>query len=401
MYQLDKESRTKTGKIDLFSLDDILKQYSSEEDTAEVDAPNVMAPSCSLDNAAVLDTKWSGGAEPVLGVAGMGGTVRVYRASRSGSSITAELLASHGDSSNTHDDDGGTTDICLSLDWSNRISGGGDPKLVVSHLHGMVSVMRLRGGGKASPVSAGPALGGLEVEHSFKAHSFAPGFAPEVWIAAWNCHNDSLFCTGAEDGVLKHWDLRAGCSSPACKVKEAHSGSGVTTCQWHPTREHVFATGGYDDYLRLWDSRMPKEETGSFNAGGGVWRVKFCPPWLSDSLAKGAGCGAKGGAPQDLIAAACMRGGCHVVQTAGCAPAAAAEVSASSKGAKPSVREDEGAGVVQVGSYTGHPSESLAYGIDWLPSVEGGKSEEGAKPSALRFGSCSFYDREFHVWLLD
>jgi len=170
----------------------------------------------------------------------MGGTVRlIAMKSCDGSPGSLVEVGSFGGDSNVHPDDGGTTDICLSLDWSNRSTGCADPRLVVSHLHGSVSILKLRAstGYGGPPEAATVSLdsepssrsSALEVEHHFTAHTFAPGIVPEVWIAAWNCHNDSVFCTGAEDGKLKLWDIRTGTSSPIVSV-EAHSGSGVTTC---------------------------------------------------------------------------------------------------------------------------------------------------------------------------
>lgn len=65
-----------------------------------------------------------------------------------------------------------------------------------------------------------------------------------------------------------------------------------------------------------------------------------------------------------------------------------------------------------VGAYIGHPAESLAYGIDWLSTCgqsQSRRTEETAgtdsgkvsSKCSVEVGSCSFYDRQFHVWRMD
>ena len=103
----------------------------------------------------------------------------------------------------------------------------------------------------------------------------------------------------------------------------------------------------------------------TFDAGGGIWRLKWHP---TD--------------PQRLLVAA-MHGGFKVVDFDGLV---LREAGAAGGEAGGWVRPGEGALRAR---FDGH--ESLAYGVDWS---DGGKTSEGRDLVA----SCSFYDHALHVW---
>jgi diphthamide biosynthesis protein 7 len=97
----------------------------------------------------------------------------------------------------------------------------------------------------------------------------------------------------------------------------------------------------------------------SFVAGGGVWRLKWHPTVVGK------------------LVAACMRGGVRVFQDS-----------------TMNVTEKHG----MTHYYVGHPNESLAYGVDWNRCRQVDGSERAEDEDMLI--SCSFYDRQIHVWRL-
>jgi diphthamide biosynthesis protein 7 len=152
----------------------------------------------------------------------------------------------------------------------------------------------------------------------------------------------------------------------------------VTTIQSHQLIENLFAVGrcvvlsflssltltrlllSYDSKIRLFDRRKPLVPLTEYDAGGGIWRLK----WHA-SL------------PGRLLVAG-MHGGFKVIDFDGLA-------------LNP-VDED---GWLKPGEGELHARfdrhESLAYGVDWS---DGGKTSDGKDLVA----SCSFYDHQMHVW---
>ena len=126
------------------------------------------------------------------------------------------------------------------------------------------------------------------------------------------------------------------------------------------------------------------EATSSFNLGGGVWRLKWHPdPRHSE-----------------LLAAACMYNGAHVLALDGLTSASG------------NPNEDDAITVTPLAHHTGHTS--ITYGIEWvrrqaLPELmrggdsggaTGGSDGTGAASSStmMTLASCSFYDRTLHLW---
>lgn len=91
-----------------------------------------------------------------------------------------------------------------------------------------------------------PAGGSLVLEMGpWPAHKLRGGVPTEAWISFFRRgteeDNGSFVVSGADDALMKGWDLRTGGVSgglPAFVVKE--HGAGVTAGQWHPTRQHTF-----------------------------------------------------------------------------------------------------------------------------------------------------------------
>ena len=112
--------------------------------------------------------------------------------------------------------------------------------------------------------------GVLQKEMQWVAHGL------EAWIVAYDCHAPTTLFSGADDGKLKGWDVRAPPSAPTFTNSRAHE-AGVCALQSHPTIEHCLASGSYDEKLRIWDTRNMRRPTCTADAGGGIWRIKWSP----------------------------------------------------------------------------------------------------------------------------
>ncbi|GAA5857230.1 hypothetical protein JCM8547_009386 [Rhodosporidiobolus lusitaniae] len=230
--------------------------------------------------------------------------------------------------------------LCLSLDWSTRRATTPDPaSIVVSLSNGSISIL----GGESS----------FKVTSTWHAHDFEP------WIAAFDAWEPNTVWTGGDDLKLKGWDLRQGCDMPTFVNKRSFEG-GVTTINSHPLVENLFAVGSYDSRIRLFDRRKPQVPLTEFDAGGGIWRLK----WHTSNHGR--------------LLVAGMHGGFKVVDFDGLDLSSTDEAGWLTPGeGKLHARFDQ--------------HESLAYGVDWS---HGGKTSEGKDLVA----SCSFYDHKMHVW---
>ncbi|KAF5370236.1 hypothetical protein D9615_010072 [Tricholomella constricta] len=198
----------------------------------------------------------------------------------------------------------------------------------------------------------------LSLTNSWHAHDYEP------WIAAWNYWDTNIIysggsiaavalsltqegISGGDDLKLKGWDVRQNLSQPIFTNKRFDAG--VTSIQSHPHVEHLIAVGSYDSTVRIFDTRRPLAALAEVDVGGGAWRVKWHP---AESR-------------QDDLLIACMHDGVKIVHL------------------------DTGN---RRGEVTKHfdSHESMAYGADWSH----GPSHEGE----TIIGSCSFYDRIFHLW---
>jgi len=182
----------------------------------------------------------------------------------------------------------------------------------------------------------------------WEAHSL------EAWIIANDMHNTNTVYSGADDCLLKIWDLRT--LSKPCSVKKHLMG--VCSIQSHPCHEHYFAVGSYEETLCIWDNRNLKSSISTTETGGGVWRVKWHPNYTN------------------YLLTASMHDGFKIVEFT-----------------ESYTKSDI------VLSYKSH--ESLAYGTDWL--VDKSHDDNGVLGDSnsiinCNIASCSFYDKKMTVW---
>ncbi|BGP36861.1 hypothetical protein JCM10450v2_000753 [Rhodotorula kratochvilovae] len=287
-----------------------------------------------IEGAAILDLKWSPRpwqGRTTLAVADAKGRVLLHGLNDATNLLEPLQTVECADEST----------LCLSLDWSTRRQSTPDPaSIVVSLSSGSICTL----GGESS----------FSVTNEWHGHDFEP------WIAAFDCWEPNTVWTGGDDLALKGWDLRQGCEQPTFVNKRSFEG-GVTTIQSHQHIENLFAVGSYDSHIRLFDRRKPQVPLMTYDAGGGIWRLKWHP---TD--------------PRRLLVAG-MHGGFKVVDFDGLALNGGTDESGWLKPGEASLHA----------RFDAH--ESLAYGVDWS---DGGRTSEGKDLVA----SCSFYDHSLHVW---
>ncbi|KAI9328763.1 WD40-repeat-containing domain protein [Zopfochytrium polystomum] len=293
----------------------------------------VATETCRVETGAILDLKWLH--QPVrqskalLAAADATGCLTLYLVDQS---RRLDQLLRH-PSTPPPPSDGGAP-LCLSLDWSTRVSPSPEPNLVASYSDGHIELLSLA-----------PDAAALTPVLEWHAHDF------EAWVAAFDYWRRGVVYTGADDCLFKGWDVRSGVASPMFRSRK-HT-AGVCSIQSHPLKEHILGTGSYDEHLLIWDTRNMREPLLDHRTdGGGVWRLKWHP---TD--------------PTRLLTAS-MHSGFHVVQVDFDAPSTRTET-----------------------VYTDGKHGSLAYGADWSFAPAPPPGGRGRLK-----GTCSFYDHSFHVW---
>jgi len=252
----------------------------------------------NLSTPAIFDLKWSYqkiNDKGYLGMADAIGNVTVYKLAVSGNNYELVKVCN---TENT------STELCCSLDWSNRI--GKNNNIVVSRSNGYITLYDFNDNS-------------IKKLQHWQAHNF------EAWCAAFDQWNTNIIYSGADDCLFKGWDTRVGTSTPTF-VNKKHE-AGVCTIQVNPHDENIMATGSYDSYLNIWDKRSMAKPLIHHCTEGGVWKVKWHP-----KLEK-----------KNYIAAACMYNGFHIY-----------DVNLGSAG---------DSAIEEICQYDKH--ESIAYGIDW------------------------------------
>ena len=314
-YELDEAAGVREGLIYLFD--------TSDDGLEEICAP--------LPCAGVFELLWGpgdgdgeGAASRLLLHAGADGSVNVFQLLEPLREGLQSLASAPPDP---------RRGFCLSAAWLHDGEASSSSRVASSYRSGCVATFAF-------------AESALVLEHEIADAHALFGAPSEVWAVAQGPGAHQTW-TGADDSLLKLWDLRShgGSGRPALVAKD--HGAGVCVIRPRPGDPHLLATGSYDERVRIYDVRAL--ERGPLNAtaaadptGGGCWRISWAP----------------GGR---ALAAACMQGGCRVYELG-----------------------SDGAALTEVDSYDGHGS--ITYGIDWRRDGSGA------------LASCSFYDKELHSW---
>ena len=182
----------------------------------------------------------------------------------------------------------------------------------------------------------------------FNAHEF------EIWSVYMCRHDNNIVYSGADDCLLKMWDLR---DTERAKLKCSLFDGGVTQIQgpyYYSSNggsliknfnENNLLCSSYDEQIYVLDKRNLKNFIKkSKKLGGGVWKMRVNE--------------------DNLILCACMHTGVHVVDL---------------KDLESKLYYDK------------HGLNNLAYGCDWLKTRD---SKE------YLTATCSFYNHELRVWKL-
>jgi WD40 repeat protein len=186
---------------------------------------------------------------------------------------------------------------------------------------------------------------------SWKAHD------AEIWVTCWDSSDPFRLYSGADDSILKIWDIRAPPTNALARINWHQAG--VTALEHHPFRDYLFASGSYDEYVCVWDKRYLRKPIIEHRiTGGGIWSIRWHPRDASRMLLS------------------CMHEGFHILSMN------------VTEEELPSATDRE---IVQdLFHYREHTS--LAYGGDWFP---------GSTSDFSIMATCSFYDHQLHLWSYD
>jgi diphthamide biosynthesis protein 7 len=224
--------------------------------------------------------------------------------------------------------------VGLTLDYA-RDPSDGSLRVQTSDTQGFVNIFSVNSS-KAS------------MDRRFKAHDY------EVWSVLIDKNEPNVVYSGADDCLLKMWDLREPTSKVAgkCSVFEGgvcsiiHPQRDDRTCLGDYSSNNLLC-GSYDERIYVLDRRNLKSSVKtSKKLDGGVWKMKL-------------------NAEKGLLLCACMHTGVHLVDL--------------------STLQSEL-------YYDGHGLNNLAYGCDWCPNK--------FQPGRSAIATCSFYNHSLRVWNL-
>jgi WD40 repeat protein len=205
--------------------------------------------------------------------------------------------------------------IGLTLDFRNN-------KILTSDTKGFVNMIRLDTK--------------LELLQKIKAHDF------EIWSLMLDRFDENVFYSGADDSVLKTWDIRNyRKNANECNLFQGGVVSIISPKYYQLSNynENHLICGSYDETIRVLDKRNFKRSINeSKKLDGGVWKIK---PNKS----------------RNLLLCACMHTGAHLINA--------------------TTLESEL-------YYDRHGLDNLVYGCDW-------KCNE-------IIATCSFYNHNLRVW---
>ena len=264
----------------------------------------------TIETGAILDMKWYPG-YPYLATCNSSGDVIIYEFTQEDLKIKARANLENR--------------VILSLDWNCRRKSTEPSKLVISDNQGDISIC-----------DVDLQSGEIRIQESIQKHDF------EAWITVFDAWNSNIVYSGGDDMKLYQTDVR---TNQRLVLGKNEFNAGVTSLLSDIHQEFKLMSGSYDEILRVWDTRNTKYPRLTYNAGGGIWRIRQ-PCDLSK---------------KDIFGLACMHNGFQII--------------------KETEKECE-----LITEYKEH--ESLAYGLDF-------RSQNG---STLQLASCSFYDHLLKIW---
>ena len=218
MYQIHEKLGTREGCVSVLKMNDEAEPANGR--VCPLPALGGQVSSLSFPRGGVLDLKWSpeatnGGGPgmpgPFLACALAEATVGIY-ALRSSACDAGLHLAPMAFGAV---DGGGiaptvSSPLCLSVDWLRPIMSASCAAISSSQSNGVASAWRF-GQGRGDGRGLGPAFSAasdMELMNCWQAHDKYDR-STEIWTSAWDRHlGGPVLYTGADDGLLKCWDLR-------------------------------------------------------------------------------------------------------------------------------------------------------------------------------------------------
>jgi len=310
-YQVDKSDQDKFsdkqrhGSILLFRALEV-------EDDIEKDSFELIK---NIETGAILDMKWYPLGHPYLATCTSSGDVIIYDFSQEMKIKARACLENR---------------VILSLDWNCRRSSeelkeSAKKQLVISDNQGYISIC-----------DVDLQSGEIQIQEPLIKHDF------EAWITVFDAWDNNIVYSGGDDMKLYKTDIRT--KQKIVFGKNEHN-AGVTSLYSDIFQEHRLVSGSYDETLRIWDTRNTKFPRLTYNAGGGIWRIRQ----PRDPTKK------------NILGLACMHNGFQIIE----------------EGPKD---------CSLITDYKEH--ESLAYGLDFRCKDS----------STLQLASCSFYDHLLKIW---
>eukprot|EP00929_Paragymnodinium_shiwhaense_P015049 TRINITY_DN123056_c0_g1_i1.p1 TRINITY_DN123056_c0_g1~~TRINITY_DN123056_c0_g1_i1.p1 ORF type:complete len:355 (-),score=71.58 TRINITY_DN123056_c0_g1_i1:19-1083(-) len=310
------------------------------------DAEQRQGELCLLDMAAEGDSSWKVALPGVYDIvwSGAHGATAPVCAAVLGSGEFVAFGCTAADSSGTL------------LDREPLVRQSVSPGVILTHL----AELGQKGRFACSAQDGSVHLADLQAGQDHESETWAAHDA-EVWfVEAAPGGEEALLLTGADDCMLKLWDLRAApAAGPVAKNSKAHE-AGVLAAAFRPADSNAFVTGSYDERLRLWDLRnLAHPVTTGSRCGDGTYRIR----WDASGH----------------IFVASMRAGVLICD------GGVAGVADSGPSLEVLMRHGHGQG-------SDEAEEGIAYGLSVQPAA-GCQSS-----SSFRVASASFYDKSIQVW---
>ena len=310
-YYLNKENNQRTGCL-------YLLESTNENKALELLSTN------KFTDSGILDLKWISSTQLIT--IDSKNTINLFEYNKKSKALVESNLKQNLSSTEEENSIGLTIDFIHKKDSTCRILSS-DTK------------------GNLNLVEMGPAS--FSLANTFKAHDY------EVWSVLIDRNDEQTIYSGADDCLLKMWDLRQTTDKPAgqCNVFEG----GVCSIllpersqNWLPNyTSNQILCGSYDERIYVLDKRnMKRSVAQSKKLDGGVWKMKLHPT-------------------RDLLLCACMHTGAHLVDTLN---------------------------LKSLLYYDKHGLNNLVYGCDWKPKIDSSKSNTDV------IATCSFYNHNLKIW---
>lgn len=126
-------------------------------------------------------------------------------------------------------------------------------------------------GGGGAPSSATRGGGAGRGPTPIEARVRLEGHADTVEDVVFRPGSSEVLASVGDDKCALFWDTRAAAKGPVCAINDAHGSSADVHCvDWSALSEHLVATGAADGSVRVWDVRALSSALSAGTGGGGA-----------------------------------------------------------------------------------------------------------------------------------